>query len=213
MSMNEYILEFENLSHEMSSFNMTFPDTVLAFQILEGAGLNENQREMALTIADDLSFKSLKGAVERVFSDKVEDENPINSSFLDVPIKQENVCYTQPSNKQRKINYNLLTKQGIISRCAICDSKMHWAKDCQHKQIQAANIVEIDDEKENDNEFQEVNIVLMTTENSEPLKQNELNAIIDTACKRTVAGQGWLQNYLRNFDDSLLNQVEITKST
>ena len=90
---------------------------------------------------------------------------------------------------------------------------MHWAKDCQHKQIQAANIVEIDDEKENDNEFQEVNIVLMTTENSEPLKQNELNAIIDTACKRTVAGQGWLQNYLRNFDDSLLNQVEITKST
>ena len=29
--MNEYILEFENLSHEMSSFNMTFPDTILAF--------------------------------------------------------------------------------------------------------------------------------------------------------------------------------------
>ena len=87
MSMNEYILEFENLSHEMSSFNMTFPDTVLAFQILEGAGLNENQREMALTIAIDLSFKSMKGALERVFSDKVEDENPINSSFLDVPIR------------------------------------------------------------------------------------------------------------------------------
>ena len=39
MSMNEYILEFENWSHEMSSFNMTFPDTVLAFQILEGASL------------------------------------------------------------------------------------------------------------------------------------------------------------------------------
>ena len=34
MSMNEYILKFQNLSHEMSSFNMTFPDTVLAFQIL-----------------------------------------------------------------------------------------------------------------------------------------------------------------------------------
>ena len=31
MSMNEYILEFENLSYEMSSFNMTFLDTVLAF--------------------------------------------------------------------------------------------------------------------------------------------------------------------------------------
>ena len=45
MSMTEYILEFENLGHEMSSFNMTFRGTVLAF--LDGAGLNENQRQMA----------------------------------------------------------------------------------------------------------------------------------------------------------------------
>ena len=28
---------------------------------------------------------------------------------------------------------------------------MHWANDCQHKRIQAANIVEIDDEKEDNN--------------------------------------------------------------
>ena len=48
MPMNEYILGFENLSYEKSSFNMT--DTVLAFQILEGAGLNENQRQMVLTL-------------------------------------------------------------------------------------------------------------------------------------------------------------------
>ena len=47
---------------------------------------------------------------------------------------------------------------------------MHWAKDCQHKRIQAANIVEIDDEKRDDNEFDEVSIVLMTTENPESLK-------------------------------------------
>ena len=54
--MNEYILEFENLSHEMSSFNMTFPDTILAVQLFEGAGLNENQRQMALTLANDFTF-------------------------------------------------------------------------------------------------------------------------------------------------------------
>ena len=100
--MNEYILEFENLSHEMSSFNMTFPDTVLAVQLFEGAGLNENQRQMALTLANDFTLKSMKGAFKGVFRDKVEDEKPINSLVLDVLIKQENVCYTQPSNKQKK---------------------------------------------------------------------------------------------------------------
>ena len=39
MSMNEYLLGFENLNHEMTVFNMKIPDTVLAFQVLEGAGL------------------------------------------------------------------------------------------------------------------------------------------------------------------------------
>ena len=100
--MNECILEFENLSHEMSTFNMAFPDTILAVQILEGAGLNENQRQMALTLANDFTLKSMKGAFKGVFRDKVEDEKPINSLVLDVLIKQENVCYTQPSNKQKK---------------------------------------------------------------------------------------------------------------
>ena len=33
---------------------------------------------MVLTLANDLTFKSMKGALKRVFSDKVKDENPIN---------------------------------------------------------------------------------------------------------------------------------------
>ena len=36
MSMNEYNLEFINLSHEMLSFSMIFPDTVLVFSNTSG---------------------------------------------------------------------------------------------------------------------------------------------------------------------------------
>ena len=43
MSMNDYILEFENLSHQMTIHNMALPDTVLAFKILEGAMITVNQ--------------------------------------------------------------------------------------------------------------------------------------------------------------------------
>ena len=43
VSMNDYILEFENLNHEMSIHSMGSPDTVLAFKILEGAIINDNQ--------------------------------------------------------------------------------------------------------------------------------------------------------------------------
>ena len=48
----------------MTVFNMNIPDTVLAFQILQGAGLGENQRQMALTLASELIFKSMKGALK-----------------------------------------------------------------------------------------------------------------------------------------------------
>ena len=70
MSMNGYTLEFENLSHEMSIHNMALPDTVLAFKILEGAMITDHQRQMALTFASDLSFKSMKAALKRIFGGK-----------------------------------------------------------------------------------------------------------------------------------------------
>ena len=37
-------------------------------------------------------------------------------------------------------------------------------------------------------------------------------AVIDTACTKAVAGQLWLQNYMKNLDDASLKQVEISES-
>ena len=68
--MNDYIIEFENINHEMSIHSMTLPDTVLAFKILEGAMINDKQQQMALTLASDLSFKNMKGALKRIFGKK-----------------------------------------------------------------------------------------------------------------------------------------------
>ena len=213
MSMNEYLLEFENLNHEMTVFNMKIPDTVLAFQVLEGAGLNENQRQMALTLASDLKFKSMKGALKRVFGgENIERDFHFENSYLDAQIKQENVCFTQQPHKQKKGKFNPLTKQGVVSRCAICDSKMHWAKDCQHKKSETANITEFTDEINDhiENLIEEVNIVLTTTDNTKI--QTALNAITDTACTKTVAEEEWLHNYSKNLDDTLINQVEVYPS-
>ena len=156
---------------------MKIPDTVLSFQILEGAGLNENQRQMALTLASDLTFKSMKGALKRVFgSENVEKDCNFDNSYLDSQIKQENVCYTQQPSKQKTGKFNPLTKQGVVSRCAICDSKMHWAKDCQHKRSETANIAELNNEAEDNPE----NII------DDTIIQTDLNAIINTACKRPL---------------------------
>ena len=208
--MNEYLLKFENLKLEMTVFNMKIPDTVLAFQILEGAGLNENQRQMALTLASYLTFKSMKGVLETVFgSENVEKNCNFDNSYLDSQIKQQNVCYTQQPSKQNKGKFNPLTKQGVVSRCTVCDSKMHWAKDCQHKRSETANNAELNNETEDNTEniIEEANNVSFITADTKI--QTDLNAIIDTACTKTVAREEWLKNYLKNLDDTLTNQVEV----
>ena len=87
MSVNEYLLELENLNHEMAVFNMKIPDTVLAFQVPEEAGLNENHRQMALTLASDLTFKSMKGALKRVFGrENIEKDCNFDNSYLNSKI-------------------------------------------------------------------------------------------------------------------------------
>ena len=105
-----------------------------------------------------------------------------------------------------------MTKQGVVSRCAVCVSKIHWAKECQHKRSETANIAELNNKTEDnpENIIEETNMVLMTTDVFKI--QTDLNAIIDTACTKTVAGEEWLNNYLKNLDDTLINQVEVNPS-
>ena len=50
----------------------------------------------------------------------------------------------------------------------------------------------------------------MTTDNIKI--QTDLNAIIDAACTKTVAGEEWLHNYIKNLDDTLINQVKVYSS-
>ena len=106
-----------------------------------------------------------------------------------------------------------MAKQEVVSRCAICDSKMHSVKDCQRKRSETANIAELNNETEDnlENIIEEANIVLMTTADTKI--QTDLNAIIDTACAKTVAEEEWLNNYLQNLDDTLINQIEVNPSS
>ena len=93
---------------------------------------------------------------------------------------------------------------------------MLCAKNCQHKRQQNANIVETSEEEKMNSEYdiEDVNFVLMTTQNPRKDFDEEMitKAVIDTTCTKTVAGQFWLQNYMKNLDDTSLNQVEILEN-
>ena len=44
-----------------------------------------------------------------------------------------------PRTYNRK-EMNLLDRNGQISRCVVCDSKMHWAKDCLMVKLERYNL-------------------------------------------------------------------------
>ena len=52
--MNDYIIEFENLSHEMNLRNISQADTVQTFKILEETTITDNQRQMELIIYEHI---------------------------------------------------------------------------------------------------------------------------------------------------------------
>ena len=45
-----------------------------------------------------------------------------------IETKQENVFYKKPGGSKQKVKLNPMNKHGQVSRCAICDFKMHWIK-------------------------------------------------------------------------------------
>ena len=71
MTIHDYIIECENLNFKMGNHNMKLPDKVLAFKLLDGASVSENQRQMCLTLANNLTYNSMKAALKRIFSDKI----------------------------------------------------------------------------------------------------------------------------------------------
>ena len=123
MSMNDYIIEFENLNHEMSIHNIVLPDTVLAFKILEMALINDSQLQMALTLASDLLFKSMRGALKRIFGEKSY-MKILNDVSYEPIIKEEDVFYTAQKKykgKNKKLNPQNREKfcdvQFVIQKC------------------------------------------------------------------------------------------------
>ena len=155
ISMNDDIIKFEHRYFKTVQYDMKLPDIVLAFKLLDGARLTDDQRQLVLTLGNDLKFSSMKSAQKRIFS-KVEDSLTEEMGKLDV--KKEEAYVSSHSDKkkysytrktydgnrfrtdkrtkadyvptEKKGKFSPLNREGQVSRCIICDSKMHWASRC-----------------------------------------------------------------------------------
>ena len=121
MSINEYIIEFEHLNNKMIPNQMKLPNTVLTFKLLDGANITDQERKLALTLCSDLDFDKMKSAFKRLFTTS---SNYSHSQDNIVAIKEEQAFFNKKYKKSND-KTNPLDKNGKITRCIICDSKLH----------------------------------------------------------------------------------------
>lgn len=69
VSMVDYIVEFEQRYNRIHQFKMELLDVVLAFKLLDTAGLNVKDKQLALTACPSLLFDNMKAALKKTFGD------------------------------------------------------------------------------------------------------------------------------------------------
>ncbi|XDV11978.1 hypothetical protein PO909_000752 [Leuciscus waleckii] len=120
---------------------MTLPDAVLAFKLLDTACLEEKSRQLALTACTHLTFTSMKLALKRIFGGKTSGASG-GSETQDAAFFTEqrppdkfrwNSGPSQSRQRQPQQGTNPLDKYGMRTKCVICQSTYHWAKDCPHQ--------------------------------------------------------------------------------
>ncbi|CAG2196694.1 unnamed protein product [Mytilus edulis] len=83
IKMCDYIIEFEQKYNKCKKYDMPLPDAILAFKLLDNAGLGESDRHLALTACSDLKFETMKAALNSIFASKSQSDNNI------VTVKEE----------------------------------------------------------------------------------------------------------------------------
>ena len=101
---------------------------------------------------------------------------------------------------------NPLNRDGTMSKCAICESIFHWAKDCQDgNKSERVNVASHEKEKSNERPGISESPNLKAGESVTAVTTKELSvfvsesfdsAIIGTACTSTVCGRKWLDRYV-----------------
>ena len=113
--------------------------------------------------------------------------------------QQQGVEFQQQTGGGRK--KNPLGLDGKVSRCIICDSIYHWARDCpdayENKYAGVNNepvnlFMGYVNDKENDDGFDRLQRLV-----------NEASgyAVIDSGCSNTVCGSKWLEDHLNSLSD------------
>ena len=230
----KFLLEQEGLKYDESLLGLNLLDQCKLTeekQQLVMSGLSEvtyeNMKNKLLAVfynEFDLSNKrdnadnqiQYPGETEVLYSRGYNNYRGQNPSFTRGGFRSRGKKWTRPSvsgrnyprseNQQTFRKTNPEDREGRISRCNICDSKLHWAKSCPDAYENKRNR----ENKSNSSEPHFVFFVTMFTGLAEDNNNSKLKslreetvdcAIIDSGCASTVCGEKWIEHFKESLSD------------
>ena len=76
ISMTDYVIEFEHLYCKMTNYEMSVPNGVLTFKLLDSARLTDDNQKLSLTLGSSLEFEIMKSASKRIFTKSTSTAEP-----------------------------------------------------------------------------------------------------------------------------------------
>ena len=119
------------------------------------------------------------------------------------------------SNQTGRRRLNPIARDGEISKCVICSSIYHWARQCPDSYESSERDGNEVDRKETEN--LSMFVAYTNGDKSERpanlLEESFGSCILDTGCLNTVCGEKWLTNYIQSLSDYEKNQVHVNSSS
>ena len=213
-NITDFLAHFEYLYAKLTQFKMELPQGVQAFFLLNAINVSADHTKLARATCADLTYENMKSNIVKIFGDfSLGSSSGSSSSLLDTTaIKTEPTFYGESSQQHdvmwvnsRKFEkgngaknkssssskrQNPRDENGEIMKCYVCQATDHMARFCPVKR-----------NKKRGNKSEEVHITLFNSDKNSKMLQlideSIGKALLDCGCTKTVAGQIWLDAYLK----------------
>ena len=108
---------------------------------------------------------------------------------------------------------NARDESGKHMKCAVCESIMHFKRDCPHNQEAYVSTESMNNDDRNNNDVQDVWKIEYSQEDKHIFMTETVHAaVLDSACSKTVAGQAWKEMYMSSLPEEEKRKVKVYPS-
>lgn len=184
-SISDYLIRYERAAEESKrTGGSVLPEIVKGCHLMEQGNLSENQKQMILAACgpEEIKYETVYNLMKRMFENMELKEE----GWLEKQTDRDKDKQSQGGFGESK-RTNPFGKDGRITKCVICSSIYHWARQCPNNFRNRDKQRKVDDKETKNSEAKER--IFWGEEGREEKQWEQIEAVLDTGCSTTLCGE------------------------